>query len=201
MSTLDGRVTTCENNTITGGAFTDGVLTLNKSQGNIQINIPAGYSALIGLFDMKSPDDNQSKAYILESQTTNLGASMKYQSVDINEITYTSNRIYGTYRYYSRSRTNSASYNVISEDPDISDILDINPFNYAWCSDISFEMEWSPVGLVSYSSAPTTVYDFDSNGNMDVYFKEGKDSFSPSRVVTPREYSAVLGIDSVRIIV
>ena len=39
VSTLGGRVTTCENNTITGGAFSDGTLTLNKQAGNIQISL------------------------------------------------------------------------------------------------------------------------------------------------------------------
>lgn len=176
-------------------------MTLNKVQGNIQINIPAGYSALIGLFEMKSPGNCLSNRYLIESQTTNLGASMKYQSTDVNETIYASNRIYGTVRYYTSVRTNSASYRVVSEDPDISDILDINPFNYAWCGNISFEMDWTPTGLVSYSSAPTVIYNFNSNGDMDVYFKEGKDSFSPSRVTTPNEYGAVLGISDVRIIV
>ena len=37
VSTLDGRVTTCENNTVSGGSFANGTLTLNKNVGDIHV--------------------------------------------------------------------------------------------------------------------------------------------------------------------
>lgn len=50
MSTLDGRVTTCENNTIIGGSYADNVLSLTQ-QGGGTVDIPfegSNYPVLIG---------------------------------------------------------------------------------------------------------------------------------------------------------